>query len=189
MTETPEYSVLKKDGAFELRRYPGYVKAEVTVKDASYRSAIFKGFSILANYIFGDNTRVEKMAMTAPVQVSQSEKIAMTAPVTISGEGNYQVSFIMPSKYTLETLPLPKDQQIRFVDEPEHIMAATRFTGFYRKRKINQARRKLSSWIEEEALIAEGEFITAGYNPPWVPAFLARSEVMIRVQPKGDSSI
>ncbi len=138
MTETPEYSVLKKDGAFELRRYPGYVKAEVTVKDSSYRSAVFKGFSILANYIFGDNTRVEKMAMTAPVQVSQSEKIAMTAPVTISGAGNYQVSFIMPSKYTLETLPLPKDQQIRFVDEPEHLMAAMRFTGFYRESKINQ---------------------------------------------------
>lgn len=186
MTETPDYTVLKKDGAFELRQYPGYIKAEVDVKESSYRKAIFKGFSILANYIFGDNVKVEKMAMTAPVQVSQSEKIAMTAPVTISGEGNYQVSFIMPAKYTLETLPLPKDEQIRFIHEPEHLMAAMRFTGFYRESKINQARRKLSSWIEKEDLIADGDFITAGYNPPWVPAFLARSEVMIRVQLKGN---
>ena len=184
MTETPDYKVLMKDGSFELRQYPGYIKAEVDVKDSSYRSAIFKGFSILANYIFGDNTKVEKMAMTAPVQVSQSEKIAMTAPVTVSGAGNYQVSFIMPRKYTLETLPLPKDPQIRFVDEPEHLMAVKRFTGFYRESKIIQVRRKLSKWIEKENLIPVGEFITAGYNPPWVPAFLARSEVMIRVQPK-----
>lgn len=184
MTETPNYTLLKKDNAFELRQYPGYIKAEVEVGDSSYRQAIFKGFSILANYIFGDNQKVEKMAMTSPVQVSQSEKIAMTSPVTISGDGAYKVAFIMPAKYTLETLPLPKDKQIHFIPEPEHLIAALRFTGFYSKSKMNKAMRKLEQWIVREDLVKAGEFLTAGYNPLWVPAFLARSEVMARVTRK-----
>lgn len=183
MTETPKYTVLKKDNAFELRQYLGYIKAEVEVGDSSYRQAIFKGFSILANYIFGDNQKVEKMAMTSPVQVSQSEKIAMTSPVTIRGDGAYKVAFIMPAMYTIDTLPLPKDQQIRIINVPEHLIAAVRFTGFYSKSKMNKAMRKLDQWIEKEGLVKDGEFVTAGYNPPWVPAFLARSEVMARVKP------
>ena len=44
MTETPNYTLLKKDNAFELRQYPGYIKAEVEVGDSSYRQAIFKAF-------------------------------------------------------------------------------------------------------------------------------------------------
>lgn len=40
---------------------------------------------------------------------TSSTKIAMTAPVAaeISGTGQYKVSFVMPSKYTLDTLPKP----------------------------------------------------------------------------------
>ncbi len=183
MTETPKYTVLKKDNAFELRQYLGYIKAEVEVGDSSYRQAIFKGFSILANYIFGDNQKVEKLAMTSPVQVSRSEKIAMTSPVTISGDGAYKVAFITPAMYTIDTLPLPKDHQIRIINVPEHLIAAVRFTGFYSKSRMNKAMRKLDQWIEKEGLVKDGEFVTAGYNPPWVPAFLARSEVMARVKP------
>ena len=55
--------------------------------------------------------------MTAPVigQAVKNTKIEMTAPVTSAqvGEGNkYLVSFTMPSKYTLESLPEPMNKTI-----------------------------------------------------------------------------
>ncbi|MEQ1708454.1 MAG: heme-binding protein [Terricaulis sp.] len=40
----------------------------------------------------------------------------MTAPVTQSGrDGAWVVRFVMPSAYTLETLPLPNDARVRLV--------------------------------------------------------------------------
>lgn len=182
MTETPEYTVIKKEKGIELRLYPAYIKAEVDISDTTYRKAIFKGFSLLAGYIFGNNTKVEKIAMTAPVQVSSSQKITMTKPVTISGEGNYTVAFIMPSEYSLETLPKPNDAAIRFVRIESHTVAATRFSGFYRKRRVSRAKQRLNTWLGKEGLEGQGDFIVAGYNPPWVPWFLARNEVMVRIK-------
>ncbi|MBN2256586.1 MAG: heme-binding protein [Anaerolineaceae bacterium] len=189
MTETPDYSVIRKENAIELRQYPAYIKAETTIIDKTYRKAIFKGFKILAGYIFGNNIKTEKIAMTTPEQVSQSQKIAMTKPVTISGDGNYTVAFIMPSEYTLETLPIPREGAIRFTKVPPHTMAAIHFSGYFQGARIKNGRQRLSAWLEKEGLETQGDFIVAGYNPPWVPGFLARNEVMIEIKTGGSQAV
>ena len=182
MTETPKYSVIKKQNEIEIRHYPAYIQAEVTIEDNQYRSAIEKGFSVLAGYIFGNNISQQKIEMTSPVQASQSEKIAMTTPVTISGESRFTVAFIMPSAYTLETLPQPKDNRVRFKLIPDRSLAAIRFSGYFRQDTIEKNKQRLSRWLEEQGIETEGDFIVAGYNPPWVPGLLARNEVMIQIK-------
>ena len=139
MTESPKYSVIEKQREFELRQYPGYIQAEVEIIGNNYKSAIEKGFNILAGYIFGKNVSRQKMEMTSPVQASQSQKIAMTTPVTVSGDDNFRVAFIMPSNYTLDTLPIPKDDRINFKLIPAHQMAAVRFSGYFQQNKIRIA--------------------------------------------------
>ncbi|MBW6474387.1 MAG: heme-binding protein [Anaerolineaceae bacterium] len=182
MTETPDYSVIRKENDIELRLYPAYIKAEVTVNETSYRKAVFKGFNTLADYIFGNNIKTEKIAMTTPVQVSQSQKIAMTKPVTVSGDGNYTVAFIMPSEFTLDTLPKPKNSAVQFTSVPPLTMAAIRYSGYFQGAKISKAKQRLHLWLEKEGLESEGDYIVAGYNPPWVPGFLTRNEVMIMIK-------
>jgi len=182
MTDTPKYSVIRNYKEIELRQYPAYNEAEVDIPGSTYRQAIFKGFSILADFIFGNNIKSEKIAMTSPVMTTLSEKIAMTKPVTIRGDGSYKVSFIMPSDYSLATLPVPKNDRIRFKAVPPHTMAATRFVGFYNESKVKKAKQRLIRWLEKEGLETQGDFVAAGYNPPWVPWFLARNEVMIRIK-------
>ena len=182
MTETPSYTIIKKQGDIELRRYPAYIKAEVEVHDTSYRNAILRGFRVLADFIFGENIKTEKIAMTSPVQVSESEKIAMTTPVTISGEGTYTVAFIMPSEYTLESLPKPKNTAISFTKVDVQTMASINFSGFYRENQVEKAKKQLQTWMEAHKIEAAGDFIVAGYDPPWVPWFLARNEVMIPIK-------
>jgi len=181
MTETPKYSIIKKQNEIELRQYPGYIQAEVSIVEKNYKLAIEKGFGVLAGYIFGNNISRKKIEMTTPVQVSQSQKIAMTTPVTVTGNDRYTVAFIMPSEYSLESLPLPKDDHIHFTSIPAQKMAAIRFSGYFQQNVINKNKQRLSQWLEEEGLGTEGDFIVAGYNPPWVPGFLARNEVMIKV--------
>jgi len=110
MAETPKYSVTKKQNEIEIRQYSGYIQAEVTVDEKNYKSAIEKGFNVLAGYIFGNNISRQKIEMTTPVQATQSEKIAMTTPVTVSGETGFSVAFIMPSEYTLSLPPFARPQ-------------------------------------------------------------------------------
>jgi hypothetical protein len=182
MTETPKYSIVKKQKEIELRQYSGYIQAEVGLVEKDYKSAIEKGFNVLAGYIFGNNVSRKKIEMTTPVQASQSQKIAMTTPVTVTGDDNFTVAFIMPSEYTLETLPIPKDSRIHFTLIPTHQMAAIRFSGYFQRDMIRKNKERLRLWLGEQGLETEGDFIVAGYNPPWIPGFLARNEVLIKIK-------
>jgi effector-binding domain-containing protein len=182
MTESPKYSVIKQQKEIELRQYPQTIQAEVSITDKNYKAAIEKGFGYLAGYIFGNNIARQKIEMTTPVQVSQSQKIAMTTPVTVTGNDRFTVAFIMPSAHTLETLPIPKDNHVHLALVPAHTMAAIRFSGYFQQDSIQKNKERLQRWLEEEGLETEGDFIVAGYNPPWVPGFLARNEVMIKVK-------
>jgi hypothetical protein len=182
VAETPKYSVIRKENEIEIRHYPAYIQAEVIVDEKQYQSAIEQGFNVLAGYIFGNNVSKQKIEMTTPVQASRSEKIAMTTPVTVTGQSNFTVAFIMPSAYTLETLPQPKDSRVHFKSLPARAMAAIRFSGYFRPDLIQKNKQRLGDWLHEQGLEPEGEFIVAGYNPPWVPGFLARNEVMIQVK-------
>jgi hypothetical protein len=182
MTEIPKYAVIKKQNEIEIRQYPAYVQAEVVIDEKQYQSAIEKGVRVLAGYIFGNNISKQKIEMTSPVQASQSEKIAMTTPVTVSGESNFTVAFIMPSAYTLETLPQPKDSRVHFKLIPARSLAAIRFSGFFRQDTIQKNKQRLGQWLQEQGIETEGDFIVAGYNPPWVPGFLARNEVLIQIK-------
>ena len=182
MTETPRYELIERHEKIEIRRYAGYIKAEVTVDGQNYRTAIERGFNVLANFIFGNNTSRQKIEMTTPVQASPAEKIAMTTPVTVTLSGQYVVAFIMPARYTLDTLPLPNDPRIRFTAIPEHTAAAIRFNGYFNQQKIDRNKAHLVHWRAEQGLETDGDFTLAGYNPPWVPGFLARNEVMVNIK-------
>ena len=105
--EQPQYAVQTKDGDIEVRTYKPYVVAEV-VASGSQNQSVQAGFRKLAGYIFGANQGSAKIAMTSPVaQAPKGDKIAMTSPVTQSpaDSGRWTVQFMMPSAYTLATLP------------------------------------------------------------------------------------
>lgn len=182
MTETPKYSILRKQNDIEIRQYPTYIQAEVLIDETEYKYAIEKGFNVLAGYIFGNNVSKQKIEMTIPVQSSRSEKIAMTTPVTVSGEPSFTVAFIMPSAYTLEMLPTPKDSRVHFKQIQARALAVIRFSGFFRQDIIQKKKARLGQWLQEQGIETEGDFIVAGYNPPWVPGFLSRNEVMISIK-------
>lgn len=183
--EIPKYKVINKEGKFELREYAGYITASVDVEAKDYGNATNIGFRFVADYIFGNNTKRDKIAMTAPVlQEGQSisEKIAMTVPVTTSQQKNvYTISFVMPNKYTLDTLPIPNNKQVTLHKIPAFKSAVLTFSGFVNEKIIKDKTQQLEEWIEKKKLKSIGAIQTARYNPPWVPWFLRRNEIIMRI--------
>jgi hypothetical protein len=147
-----------------------------------------EGFRRLVEYIGGANRTQARISMTAPVvQEPASEEIAMTAPVAQEKVGDrYRITFLMPSKYTLETLPQPTDTRIQLRAEPMRRVAAIRYSGFWSRSRYDDHERRLREWIGQRGLEPVSEPVWARYDPPFMPWFLRRNEVLIEVRdPRG----
>ena len=174
-TETLAYAVQSTDGAVEVRAYPAHLAAEVTV-EGSRDAAVGTGFRVLAAYIFGGNEAKAKVAMTTPV--AQSEKIAMTTPVAQSGAGStWVVQFAMPSQFTMETLPRPKDPRIRLVTNPAKRMAVLEFSGIPTTSSLEARSAELRAWAAQRGLAVEEPPQFMFYDSPFTLPWKRRNEV------------
>lgn len=183
-TEEPPFTVERKHGEFEVRDYPPLIVAEVAVT-GNRKDAAGKGFRLLAGYIFGGNTRRQKIAMTAPVTQSPvGETIAMTAPVMqTGGEGGWAIQFIMPRGSTLETLPRPNNRKVQLHALAARRIAVVRFSGLARQDDVTARTLALSRFVTAQRLETVGPPSLAQYDPPWTPWFMRRNEMMIPVAP------
>ncbi len=178
--ETPDYKVVVKHGAFEVRDYPAQTVAEVVV-EGDQQAAVRKGFRRLASYIFGANAGDQKLAMTAPV----AQAPVMSGPITASAlrADRWTVRFDMPRSYDLSTLPKPKNAEIRLLTLPPTRIAALRFSGLMSDSAAKTETAELLSYIKTNGLTASGPPTLAQYDPPWTLWFLRRNEVLIPVAP------
>lgn len=184
--EKPAYEVVMAEEAFELRAYEPMIVAEVT-HSGSRNAVRGKSFRRLAAYIFGNDRPEggEEIAMTSPVmssRVDQNEPIAMTSPVMSeeTGEGEWRMRFVMPSKFTMETLPTPPSD-ITLTEVEGRRMAAVKFSGNAPERDLKAMEKQLAKWIEAKGLAPVGSVEYAFYDAPMVPGPLRRNEVMVEV--------
>ena len=181
--EEPKYRVIEKDGAIEIRDYEPYIVAETAVEGKEFDEASNEGFRRLAGYIFGGNQARRSIEMTAPVTTERSVRIAMTAPVEMQGStGSYVITFMMPSEYTLETLPVPNDSRVTLRLVPGRKMAAIRFSGFWTEESFRERTEELLGWLKKRGIAAAGDPVLARYNSPWSLWFLRRNEVLVPIQ-------
>jgi len=181
--EKAKYEVIDKEGKFEIRQYKPQIVAE-TIVDSSFDEASNIAFRRLFKYISGNNRTKESIAMTAPVnQKDSSEKIKMTAPVNQQEyEGKYAVSFLMPSKYTMESLPEPLDTNINLKLIHAHKAAAIRYSGTWSQKRYLEQKVLLEGFIRRKGLKINGEEIFARYDPPFQLWFIRRNEVLFPVE-------
>ncbi|MFT5509962.1 MAG: hypothetical protein ACI89J_003053 [Hyphomicrobiaceae bacterium] len=182
--EQPEYLITASKGAIEVRSYDPMISAQATVH-GKREDAINEGFRLIAAYIFGANKPNAKIEMTAPVQQQRELKIAMTAPVTQQADGDrWTVEFIMPKRWTMETLPAPEDDRVKLVPVLGRKMVVIRFSGSARDKLITRKTAELRAYANEQKLDVVGEPVFAFYNPPWTLPFLRRNEVMFQLASK-----
>jgi hypothetical protein len=174
--ESPAYRVLRTIGRVEIREYEPYLAAQVVV-DGSLESAGNKGFRALAAFIFGRNTASNDAGATG------GTKIAMTTPVTQQPVGDrYRVRFMMPTRYTIESLPSPTDPSVEICQVAPGCVAAIRYSGRWSASSYEHHLQTLRDSIRDAGLEPLGAPIWARYDPPWKPWFLRRNEVLLQVQ-------
>jgi hypothetical protein len=179
--EKPKYEVVAEENNIEVRNYSSMIVAEVEV--AGDRDiAIQEGFRLIADYIFGNNSSGQKVAMTSPVTQQAGEKIAMTAPVTQQGDGGgWRVRFVMPDSYTLETLPKPNNAVVMLKKISGGQRAVIRFSGLAGKESLARHTEQLRQFMISKGLKSASTPTYAFYNPPWTLPFLRRNEVMVEL--------
>lgn len=140
----------------------------------------------------------DKIAMTSPVMMEmddailagekmkggKGEKISMTSPVSMEmGEGKVSVSFVMPSKYTKETLPKPRNPNIKIREEPSKTLAAYSVRGgpYPTEAIVEERRAKLEAVLKEAGYSVDpnAKPLVYGYYPPFVPRWQNLWEVLL----------
>ncbi len=188
--EEPKYEVIEKNTTFEIRRYEPMIVAETEV-EGDFDEVGNDAFGLLAGYIFGKNEEGAEMEMTAPVsQMPSSENvdhgtattlISNTIDKTSGGEGNYLITFVMPSEFNMDTLPKPDDDRVQLKEIPEKLMAAKSYSGSWSQGKYTKHEELLMDGLHEAGYEAIGEPIFARYNSPFTIPMLRRNEVLVEV--------
>jgi hypothetical protein len=178
--EEPEFLLLAKYSDFEIREFSPYIIAYIDTI-SSFNQASTTGFRILADYIFGNNISSQKIKMTSPViqdtLKNASEKIKMTAPVIQEKkENSYRVAFVMPSKYTLSTLPKPVDPRVKIMKVEKEIRAVYTFKGWATENRVNSKIDKFTKALNENKLFFT-EIKLAQYDPPYTPPYMRKNEL------------
>ncbi len=122
---------------------------------------------MLAGYIFGNNKR--------------NEKIAMTSPVAMTIEDSVTMMFMVPRKFKKETLPQPNQLQIEFKEEPAKTVAAIVFDGWANDEKIEKYKEKLKVALDAKGIKYSNLFYFLGYNAPY-EVFNRKNEVIVELR-------
>ena len=159
-TKEPSYVVLRTlEKAIEIREYDPQIRATSQMGQEN------RSFGVLSEYIFGNNDRNEQIGMTAPVVTHRNK-----------------MSFIMPKRYNLESLPKPLNAQIEIDQVQRSIVAVIRFSGFTSPKKMDEEAEKLLMALEGNEIMTKGDPFLMRYNPPWTLPFLRRNEVAVEVK-------
>ena len=183
-------------GNIALREMGPMIQATVSVTGTQSK-AINEWFRQLAWYIFWWNTNKTSVAMTAPVGTTKTNStiamtapvgatktnIAMTAPVGTQKEGDsYRITFTMPSKYTLETLPTANNPNITFVEIPAKKYYVWKFTRYANEARANEQLSLFQKALKEQNITTDTIAILNQYNDPWTIPFMRTNERWIEVK-------
>ncbi len=167
-TEEAKYKVIQADGDFELREYDPQVVAE-TIVAGDMAEAGNRAFGRLFQFISGNNLAEQKIAMTAPVGQQ-------------AATNGWTVWFVMPADHQLATTPVPKDAQVTLRQIPAQRMASVRYRGRWTRSLYDSEEQRLREWIAAQKLSPTGAAVWARYDPPFMPSFFRRNEVLIPVK-------
>lgn len=169
MVRSVPYEVVKHLGDAELRRYDDLVLASV------YDMEDEEAFSLLFQYISGNNEGETKIPMTAPV-VSRSGD-----PADLDSEG--MMAFLLPPESKFAEAPKPSDPRVVIETKEGGLFAVMRFRGRAGGVDVQGRTEDLKAELKEADYVMDGRPFLMRYNSPFTPGFMRHNEVAVRVVP------
>ena len=166
----PEYKLIEKDSNIEIRQYSDILLATTKVDEKYEEGAASSGFRVLANYIFGNNSSRTEIPMTAPV-------------LTNMPYNDYtNISFVMSKDYTMQSLPAPNTDKIKFHTLSIGKAVAIKFGMWATPQRIGKMKSKLDKYLNENNLEITSEYYVAQYNSPWTMPPFRRNEIIVSIK-------
>ena len=164
--ETLKYKLLEKHGNMEVREYKSFFLASTkTSKDPTQNS----GFGNVFNYISGQNERQEKISMTTPVITSYEDDKLVTG-------------FFVPSKFDRNSIPKPSSSNVFIEEVSSGTFVAIRFSGNWNEKNFDRHDLELKNFMKEKNIQALGKRMILRYQPPFIPSFLRKNEILYRIK-------
>ena len=155
-TEIQPYNVVKQLNDVEMRYYPSATLVKTNSGNA---------FGKLFQYISGNNKSSEKIAMTAPVYMSEDKS---------------EMAFVMPLDVHQKGAPEPKGKNVSLeVTKPRYV-AAIRYGGYTNDTKEATHKKALLETLEANGIETIGDVEYLGYDSPY-KFYNRRNEVMVEI--------
>ena len=155
-TEIQPYEVIKAIDSVEIRFYPSATLVQTSGGN---------NFGKLFRYISGSNESEEKIAMTAPVYMSEDKS---------------EMAFVMPLDVHQKGAPEPMGKNVSLrITEPRYV-AAIRYGGYTNASKEATYTKRLMKALEDNSIEAKGAVEFLGYDSPY-KFYNRRNEVMVEI--------
>ena len=172
--DSPAYRILEASGPFEIREYPSMVLVGTPMGSRDINES--SSFMTLFRYISGANEERQKIAMTTPVlRTSESDGTRM--------------SFIVPDEVAASGAPEPTSNDVALETLSAGRYASYRFGGGWEERRTAEAVSRLRDWLRARGVESSAPPVFAYYDPPMMPWFLRRNEVLIRLAEAKESGV
>lgn len=169
MTQKQVYSVVANHEGFEVRSYADCVLVQV-ISRGEFMTAGNRAFGSLLSFISGNNSRGQKIAMTAPV---------IQQPLAAN---EHVVSFVMPADFKLADTPAPLSSVVSVTAVPEHLAAARSFRGSWNADRFAREGELLLESVAAAGLQTKGSLYWSRFDPPFKPGFLKHNEALIDLE-------
>ena len=158
--ETQVYEVVKNLDDVEIRFYPE--AAKIKIKSEYSRN---NNFRKLFQYIAGENSRSEKIAMTTPVYMSEDKQM---------------MEFVLPKEYNSGSFPTPNSQEVEaYISSPSYF-AVISYGGFSNNKKEMLYKEKLRETLRSNNISSTKPPQILYYDSPY-KFFNRRNEVIVEV--------
>ncbi len=165
LEESLPYTVIRKFGDLEIRRYESFRLAQVRMS-GDFESASESCFRILAGFIFGENLTHTLTEMTVPVFYDR--------------EGaEWVMSFFLPEEAARLR---PEDSRITFRTTQEKTVAVLGFSGNFTEEKMFESRIELLDSVSEAGLTPVSDVWWAQYDQPSALPFIKKNEALVKVE-------
>lgn len=159
--EQPRYTVLRQVAEFEIRQYPTlqWVATSMNQETSSPFRRLFK-------FITGQNSSAKSIAMTSPVWMTESSDKSLMA-------------FGLPQALLPEMIPTPQSPEVQIMELKggEFAVYSDNSIEIKDPKLIEILKAKLAA----QKIAIEGDPLYAFYDPPWIPRWLCRKEILFRL--------